>query len=135
MRKGRDKSPNLIFPGPNPSRTRAQQNCWSSLMRVQTSVADTSVLFFYYQQCSFQFSSACDIFEYTKVRASCGDLVGTWSGWCCQLLTKRSSAIANLLLSTKCTIIKFIISKPHIAVSVISKSWATIFLSFCLFYL
>jgi hypothetical protein len=24
-------------------------------MRVQTSVADTSVFFFYYQQCSFQF--------------------------------------------------------------------------------
>jgi hypothetical protein len=50
-------------------------------------------------------------------------------------VTKWSCAIANLLLSMLFTIMKLNITKPHIAILVISKSFATIFLSFCLFYL
>jgi len=56
-------------------------------------------------------------------------------GGIANLVTKWSCAIANRLVSMLFTIIKLIISKPHIAVPVISKSFATIFLSFCLFYL
>ena len=56
-------------------------------------------------------------------------------GGIASLVTKWSCAIANLLLSLLFTVIKLIISKPHIAVLVISESFATIFLSFCLFYL
>lgn len=89
MKKGRDKSPNLIFPGPNHSRTWAQLNCCSLFVCVQTSVSETSD-FFFLPVVQFSISSACEvIFEYTKDRASCGGLVGAWSGWCYQPFNKK----------------------------------------------
>jgi hypothetical protein len=128
MKKGRDKSLNLIFPGPNPSRMWAQRNCWSSLMHVQISVTDTNVLILFF---SFQFLLHVKLFLNTQ---TVEQVVEIWlvlgAGGVANLVTKRSCAITNLLLSMLFTITKLIISEPHIAVLIISKSWATIFLSF-----
>lgn len=136
LKRGRDKSPNLIFPGPNPSRT------WGTaeLLVVTHARVDfcrrLPVFFFYYQQCSFQLPLHMKLFLSTQKVVQVVDVwlvlgvVGI-----ANLVTKWSYAIAKLLLSMLFAIIKLIISKPHIAVLVISKSFATIFLSFCLFYL
>lgn len=93
------------------------------------------VFFFYYQQCSFQFPLHVKLFlSAQKVERVVDVWLALGVGSVANLVTKWSCAIANLLLSMLFAIIKLIISKPHIALLVISKSFATIFLSFCLFF-